>query len=373
MQPPYWRGVPGVYSMPYKGRVFDVDVHHQWASDETLLGYLPQPWRQYVNACGAEFSLIPSKCSYPIPDGTVRVETIPSDGAKPGSSYEMMREQLLDPLEIERVMLNFDTGLQAGFFNPYLAGALCSAANRWTVEHWLDRSDPRLYGSILVAPEIPEQAVAEIRRWADHPRVSQVLLMANPMGKPFGHPHYHPIYRAATETGLPVSIHVGGEGVFTGREAAGGVAGSTLERFVLFPQAAMHYVTSFVTHGVFEEFPELKVMIAEFGYTWLPDLVWRMEAMYPTLHTERPTIRRWPREYIHDHMMFSTQPVDYVDPEASEAVLTTFDEFKDILCFSTDYPHWDAEPPTVWLQARLPKAWHESVFWGNAARFYGWN
>jgi hypothetical protein len=43
---------------------------------------------------------------------------------------------------------------------------------------------------------------------------------------------------------------------------------------------------------------------------------------------------------------------------------------EDIICFASDYPHWDADDPTFVVN-RLPESWHPKVFYNNAAKIYG--
>jgi predicted TIM-barrel fold metal-dependent hydrolase len=43
----------------------------------------------------------------------------------------------------------------------------------------------------------------------------------------------------------------------------------------------------------------------------------------------------------------------------------------DILCFATDYPHWDLDDPT-YISGRIPKSWWPKVFYQNAMKLYGW-
>jgi hypothetical protein len=42
----------------------------------------------------------------------------------------------------------------------------------------------------------------------------------------------------------------------------------------------------------------------------------------------------------------------------------------DVLCFASDYPHWDFDDPAFMLK-RLPEAWRERVLRENAAALYG--
>jgi hypothetical protein len=67
--------------------------------------------------------------------------------------------------------------------------------------------------AIVVNPEDPEAAVAEIRRRADDPRFAQVQLGTRAV-EPLGRRRYWPVYAAAEETGFPVGFHVGGPAAF---------------------------------------------------------------------------------------------------------------------------------------------------------------
>jgi len=298
----------------------------------------------------------------------VRGDTVLPNGKSPGTEYEAMRRFLLDDVSPFRILLNFDVGLESGYYNPYFAAALCRAANQWSVERWLDLPDDRLRGSLLIPTEIAEDAIAEIRRWAGHPKISQVLLVGNPLGRPFGHPHYHAIYAVAEEVGLPISIHIGGEKATKSAYSAGGHVGSYFERRASGNQAGMHHLTSMITHGVFEKFPKLKLMLTEFGFAWLPAVMWRLESIYEVLRVESPIVKRRPMEYLLEHVHLSTQPLDTED---LGGLFETFPEFEDLLCFATDFPHFDGDDPRL-LTSQMPKSWLPKVFCENAAAHYGW-
>ena len=123
---------------------------------------------------------------------------------------------------------------------------------------------------------MPEAAAEEIRHWSDHPGFNSVLLVTNPLGRPFGHPVYEPIYRAAVQAGLPVAVHASGDAVGKGQESAGGNSATMLERYAAsFGAPGMHHLSSMITQGLFGRFPTLQVALLEFGFTWLPALIWR--------------------------------------------------------------------------------------------------
>ncbi len=130
-----------------------------------------------------------------------------SDGSPAGSSYELMREQLLDEHNVEYAILT-------GFFyptemrvQPEFATALAAAYNDWLLENWLAK-DERFRGCVCVVAQEPEAAAREIDRVGAHPRVVQVMLPAIPhdvLGRSF----YHPIFEAAVRNNLTIAFHQG--------------------------------------------------------------------------------------------------------------------------------------------------------------------
>jgi uncharacterized protein len=354
----------------YSGPIVDVDVHHTWGSSRDLMEYLPRQWHEYSlgSSAGGPLNLLPNMDNINMVGNYIRGELIQADGRSPGSKYDVMRRTLLDRLGITRLMLNYDVGLESAYYNPYFAAALCAAANQWSADHWLSLPDDRVWGSVLVPTELAEEGAAEVRKWAGSARVGQVLMVGNPLAKPFGHPHYHPIYAAAAEAGLPIAVHVGGEKATKSAYTAGGHAGSYFERKATGNQAGMHHLTSFITHGVFEKFPSLKVLIVEFGFSWLPPLVWRLDSIFGLLRAECPLVRRLPSEYVRDHVRMSTQPLD---SSRAPQVIESFPDYEHILCFSTDFPHFDGDEPRQ-LANKVPREWLPKVYYQNAAGFYGW-
>jgi predicted TIM-barrel fold metal-dependent hydrolase len=200
-----------------------------------------------------------------------------------------------------------------------------------------------------------------------------VLLTCSSLGRAFGHPIYDPIFKAAAEVGLPIAIHTGGE--FTGDNAhyqAGGVAGSRFELEAGGLQPVQHHLVSLIVHGVFERYPDLKVLLAEYGVTWLPHLLYQMDANYDLMRRESPWVKKWPSEYFREHVFVTTQPFEStITSRQLSNLYTNFEYLQDVLCFSTDYPHWDTEDATI-IRQRLPESWHDNVFYRNALRFYGW-
>lgn len=356
----------------YDGPLIDCDVHHARRSDEELLPYLSPGWRAYIADRGpAGIMPLTVQDGLPNPHGFMRADTYPPDGGAPGSDYETFRRQLLDRGDLRRAVLTFgDDSHVAGHHNPYFATELARALNDWTIDNWLCR-DPRIASSILVASQLPELAAAEIRRLAGDSRMVQVMLVDNPFNYGFGHPVFHPIYEAAEETGRPIAIHGGAGGWANPASTGGGNVNLYFEAHTLWPQAVMTHLVSFISHGVFDKFPRLRLLLIEAGAAWLPSLLWRFDAEYKGLRREVPWLKRLPSEYVAEHVWLTTQPLEAPPRREQLTELLGWMNGADRLVYSSDYPHWDADE-VKHVSARLPPDWHRKVFFENAMRFYGW-
>ena len=133
----------------------------------------------------------------------------------------------------------------------------------------------------------------------------------------------------------------------------------------------MSHLVSLLVHGVFERLPTLRVLLIEGGIAWLPGILWRLDTNWRGLRSEIPWLDRKPSEVARDHVRFSTQPLEHTDGE--DRLLFEMLEAAgapEILCFASDYPHWDFDDPAFMLR-RLPQAWREAVLHRNAEALYG--
>jgi predicted TIM-barrel fold metal-dependent hydrolase len=354
--------------------IIDLDVHHTWSSDAELISFLPAAWRDFVLGPNAGHLPIDAiGVSYAHARATnKRIDAYPENGSRPGSDYDTLRRQLLDGLGVARAVLTFDVG-QIGVANPFLHNALARAANDWTIEKWLSIPDDRLFGAMIVPTHQPEVGAAEIRRAGAHERIVEALMVTNGLGKPFGHPIWHPIYEAAVEMELPIAIHPGGDQwVHTTQAAAGGVPPSRFEFHTLSPQVDMFHIASFITYGVFERFPKLKLIVVENGVTWIPHLLVRMEQMFDTMRREVPGLCRRPTEVFREHIRIATQPLELTPRrDTIFEALEQIGGMEGVLVFSSDYPHWDGDDPS-YVAKRFPASWWDKLFFQNALDVCRW-
>ncbi len=349
--------------------MIDLDVHVQIADVEDVLSYVDPAQRDWFRVQGQPLGLP----GYPWvhPHSFFRQDLEHGPGRPPGSSLDDVRRELLDPLGVAVGVLNADDAILVSLMaSPYRALELARAHNEWMRERWL--GDPRVRGSILCPAQDPLAAAAEIRRMAADERFVHVLLVGG-AERPYGEPRYLPIFEAAEECGLPVAIHSGGEGL--GLAASPGGAGAPtfyIEWHTLGSAGSiMAHMVSLVVNGVFERLPGLRVILLEGGVAWLPGILWRLDTNWRGLREDTPWLVRKPSEVVREHIRFTTQPLEHTD--GNDELLFAMLEAAgapDILCFASDYPHWDFDDPGFMLR-RLPDAWREPVMHDNAAAAYG--
>jgi hypothetical protein len=220
---------------------------------------------------------------------------------------------------------------------------------------------------VLVPYEDGGASATEIRRRAGDKRFAHVLLMSRTSELP-GKRRYWPIYEAAVEAGLPVAFHVFGYSGWAMTNS--GWPSFYIEEMTEHATSCQALVTSMIVEGVLERFPDLKVVLIEAGFAWLPALGWRLDKHWKRLRDEVPHLARAPSEYIREHFWVSTQPME--EPEEAEHVLDVMEWIGwDKILFASDYPHWDFDDPFLALPPSLNAERREKIYSGNAKALYG--
>lgn len=342
--------------------VIDCDIHVAMASGDVWFKYLPEVWHAYHRTIGGR-GRVGSAYPRAVPNAA-RHDSYPPSGP-PGSDLAFMQAQLLDEWDMEYGILNPLIGVGGQQNLPY-AAAMAQAVNDWQLDVWLE-PEPRLRGSVIVPYEDGELAAAEIDRVGDFQEFVHVLLMVRTM-EPLGRRKYWKMYEAAVRHNLPIAIHFGGTGA--GPITGAGKPSHYIEDHGGMPTAFQAQVASFVYEGVFEEFPDLKVVLIEGGFAWLPALMWRLDSCYQKLKVELPHLKKLPSEYIRDHFWVSTQPME--EPPQREYFFEMLDhlDMNDKLLFATDYPHWDFDAPDMALPIGMDKDLKRDILAENARALY---
>jgi predicted TIM-barrel fold metal-dependent hydrolase len=338
----------------------DCDIHQHWESDSEIVEYLPPRYEHYgVN--------LPTLL-YTNPGGVMREDAVPEGGGAPGTTPENVREHVIDRYDVDYGVLTGQCISVSLLPNRDYASELARAYNEWLVDYWLE-DDDRFLGSVLVAPQDPDRAAGMIREYGTDPRFVQVVMnSASP--RPYGQPFYRPIFEAAADVGLPVALHPHADGHGTSNPPTGaGYPSSYFEWHNVLPANMMGQVNSLVCEGVFEQFPDLRVVCTEGGFGWLPHLVWRMDKNWKGLRSQAPWLDRPPSEYVFEQVRLTTQPIE--EPPRPEYLRQLFEMIRaeETLMFATDFPHWDGDSP----EHSLPPINEETrsrILAGNACDLY---
>ena len=342
-------------------QIIDCDLHPIVPSVDVLLPYLPAYWREQIGQSGFKG---PVDTAYPASAATSARSDMPAPGSA-GEQLQALRAQVLDPQPVACAILNCDYAVDS-LHNPDAAAALASALNDWLAAEWLDQ-EPRLRAALVVPSQYPELAAREIARLGDHPGFVQILLPVR-SAMPYGNRNFHPLFAAAARYHLPVGIQFGGAPGNPPTPA--GWPSFYLEEYAGMASVFQSQLLSMVSEGLFDQFPELRVVLIESGCTWLPSLMWRFDKEWKGLRREVPWVRRLPSEYIREHVRLTLQPFDA--PPGSAHLLQLVDRIgsEDMLLFATDYPHRHDDGSELALLEDLPAGLARKILHANAAALY---
>jgi len=244
--------------------------------------------------------------------------------------------------------------------------ACIRAYNDWLSEYCAH--DPeRLWGVAMLPNVGVEQAVEELHRAMALPGMRGAMFGRYPHGGEEPTPEDDGLWAAAVEMGVPLSVHVGfalspvGDKARMGKAAAGG--------FLRWFDAPVR-IYQLIDAGVFDRFPELKVVFVETDSSWLPYFREQMDDRFKRqAPANRPAIARTPGEYL-DTNVFTTFITD------SYAVRNRHDIGVTQMLWSSDYPHsgadWPHSKATIDAHfAGVPDDERHAILAGNALRLYG--
>jgi predicted TIM-barrel fold metal-dependent hydrolase len=280
-----------------------------------------------------------------------------------GTDLSVMRRHLFDEEKTSVAILDGLYPFPAIKGSYEFVTALASAFNDWQIEQWLER-EPRLRGSVHVTIQDPQEAAREIDRIGSHPQIVQVFLPTL-TDTEFGDPFYRPIFEAALRNDLVITLH------HTGSTPT--VLG--FPRYYISwhataaPFANMGQLVGMIFNGVFDRYPELKVVVLECGVAWVPWFMWRMDEQYREHRAEVPWVKRLPSEIMRENIRVATQPMG--DVTARQFVqLVEMVESSQVFVFASDYPHYDADSAYATLPGTIPEELSRRIRYQNAVETY---
>ena len=109
--------------------------------------------------------------------------------------------------------------------------------------------------------------------------------------------------------GLPLAFHAG----YNWNDQTVGMMNRFISVHALgFVFYNMVHLANWITNGLPERFPKLKVLWVESGLAWVPFMMQRFDNEYMMRSSEAPALKKKPSEYMRD-MYFSSQPMEMTD------------------------------------------------------------
>jgi len=243
--------------------------------------------------------------------------------------------------------------------------ALAGAFNRWMIERILPL-DTRLKGFLYLPFNTPEACVELVERWGASEGIIGFTVCST-RNKPVHHNSYAPLYGAIQELGKPLAFHSGyhwGDPSF-----------AQLNRFLsMHALSFTHYnqihLTNWIVNAMPERFPGMKLLWVESGLAWIPFLMQRLDHEVMMRPSEAPGLKRLPSDYMRE-MFYTSQPLERGNLRLLEATMEAMSA-KTQLLYSSDWPHWDWDPPAAITSLPfLSETAKRNILGLNAARLFG--
>ncbi|MCU1501510.1 MAG: hypothetical protein JWM12_864, partial [Ilumatobacteraceae bacterium] len=154
---------------------------------------------------------------------------------------------------------------------------------------------------------------------------------------PYHHPDYDRFWAALQATGAPLTMHIfTGTDFLTGLAEHWGPPGTTIKGYTLAHTSVANTVIDLICGGVFERYPDLRVIVSEFETGWVSHFLRRLDhAIYRTPNHAVDYLTMKPSDYFHRNVSVTFED----DPDG---IATRHDIGVRNLCWGNDYPHHDS-------------------------------
>ena len=210
--------------------------------------------------------------------------------------------------------------------------ACMEAYNRWLVDYCSFAPD-RLYGAGLAAVKDADDGAAELRAIKEQ-GFHAVMMSGAPGEADYDDPSYDRLWATAVELDLPLCFHI------LTNSGYGGHRGPKINALLNVIRSCQDIVGMLVFSGVFDRFPELKVVCVESDAGWVPHYAYRMDHIYGRHRFWNRTaeLGRRPSEYLFDNVWFTFQD-DWTAFGVRDQLNT------DRIMWANDFPHSDSTWP----------------------------
>jgi predicted TIM-barrel fold metal-dependent hydrolase len=264
-----------------------------------------------------------------------------------------------------------------GDFPRRLAGL--HAHNRWLVD-FVKAQPARRAGLGQIFLNDVDQAVRDVR-WMKANGLAGVLVPGvspdTPWIEPLYSPVYDPLWAVCEELGMPATTHSGGSGLPSYGRHAFTNALFAMETGFFANRTLWHLILS----GVFDRFPNLKLVMTEQGSSWVPGVLQRMDALWERMNGGRigeldvpdgAVTKRSASEYFRDNVWLGASFPSPADAECFAEIGI------DKIMWGSDYPHEEGTYPRTRESLRAAfSGWDEpdlrTILAENIAAVYGFD
>ena len=219
--------------------------------------------------------------------------------------------------------------------------------NDWILDEFQAADSTRLCGLALAPTEIGIAETAEEIKRVAKKGCRAMYIPGSPL-MPYNHPtHYEPLWQAASEHGITLCMHRNHGGPpdktdwdFFQQDKVS--IGGIVTRYF----SAVRPFSYLIFSGLFDRYPDLKLVGAEVDCGWVPFWVQTLSHHWEIQKSWFPVkLKRDPAEFIGKNI-FTTNVDDYVGYDLIKTGL--FPYLSSMTMFSSDYPH----SATIWPNSR---------------------
>jgi len=292
-------------------------------------------------------------------------------GAAFGTMNMKERLQLLDKEGMAKTILYPTIGLlwECETMDAELSAAYATAYNRWIADFCRD-SGGRLVPIAHLSLGNPEAAARELERAIKDGCKGAFVAPFTISRRPHADSAHDRIFAIAQEAGIPFAIHPTIEPPSYGvHHRYEGFAWAAWYYDLFAAQGVQHAFATFFQLGVFDRFPNLKVVVLESGAGWIGYFLDRADAIFSgTTIAQTVRLKEKPSYYFKKSCFISADP----DERTIAAMMQHVGETK--FFWASDYPHPDHPGNYLEELAGLVKPMTDSgrrgILGENVARAY---
>jgi predicted TIM-barrel fold metal-dependent hydrolase len=234
---------------------------------------------------------------------------------------------------------------------------IAESYNEWAME-FASYDSKRLIAQPVLSVLNSERAARDLLSYAKRGAKGFIIGSSVPVGMSYGDRRFDTLWRAAVECDVPMAMHA-----TSGRWKAVDYAYELAEDLIGSQAEVQTSLAELIYGGVFDRFPTLKIVCAEYDVGWVAYTVQRVAGFDPSAG-----LKLAPAEYIRRNVFFSFQ-----DDRLGCQTAHVFGE--DNFMWGSDYPHavttWPDSKAIVERQfAGVSQTIAQKIAAENAAKLY---